>query len=240
MATDILDVQALDKRFGGLKALRSCSFSVPLGSITAVVGPNGSGKTTLFNCVTGLLRADGGEILFEGQSMLRLSSDAIARAGLARTFQTTRVFQKLTVEENLVAAASHSQRGAAKSGLELIDMFGLGQFISRRAGDLSYGQQKLVEMAAVMAMRPTLVLLDEPAAGVSPQLIEMLGSYIRDLNARGTTFVVVEHNMPFVFDLCDPVIVLDQGAVIAAAAPAEVRANDRVLDAYLGTGAPDA
>jgi neutral amino acid transport system ATP-binding protein len=236
----LLEVDGLVRRFGGIAALDGCTLAAERGSVTGVVGPNGSGKTTLFNCITGLLRADAGHILFRGRQISGSPPDHIARSGLGRTFQTTRVFEQLTVMENLSAATYLSGRGTERSGIAILERFGLTGFLRTQAGELSYGQQKLVELAAVMATSPELVLLDEPAAGVSPALLEHLAACVRELSQDGVAFVVVEHNMPFVFALCDVIFVLDAGKTIATGSPSEVRANDRVLAAYLGEETSDA
>jgi branched-chain amino acid transport system ATP-binding protein len=241
--TMLLEVDALTKRFGGVTAVDACSFSVPAGSITALVGPNGSGKTTAFNLITGYARRDAGVIRFDGNSVRAPDPTRLARRGLTRTFQQARVFADLTLVENMVAALQQPWRSAFRRAvrqheraraLELLDEFGLSRLARERAGNLSYGQKKLLEFAAVLMGEPKLVLLDEPTAGVNPVLVEQIESRIRELNARGLTFLVVEHNMNLVMRLCDPVVVLDHGTKLAEGRPDEVRTDTRVLDAYLG------
>jgi ABC-type branched-subunit amino acid transport system ATPase component/ABC-type branched-subunit amino acid transport system permease subunit len=240
----LLEIRGASRRFGGLVAVDSADLTVRKGTITALIGPNGSGKTTLFNLVTGGMQADAGEIFFEGRRIDRMPPWKRGHLGLGRTFQVTRLFKEMTVLENVVAplpngrwrtmfadAVSGEEADRAR---ELLDVVGLGRFAGQRAGDLSYGQQKLVELAQVLMLEPTLILLDEPAGGVNPSLLERLVEVIRELNARGITFLVVEHNIPLVLDLCDPVIVFSRGRPIAEGPPQAIRSDPVVLDAYLG------
>ena len=241
--TALLEVLGLTKRFGGVTAVDACSFDVPAGTITALVGPNGSGKTTAFNLITGYTRPDAGSIRFADAPVSRPDPTRLARSGLTRTFQQARTFADLTLVQNLVAALQEPWRAAFRSAvrpsenahaLELLEEFGLAGLARERAGNLSYGQKKLLEFATVLMGEPRLVLLDEPTAGVNPVLVEQIEERIRDLNARGLTFLVVEHNMNLVMRLCDPVVVLDHGMKLAEGRPDEVRSDPRVLDAYLG------
>jgi len=243
MTGALLEVDRLTKRFGGVTAVDDCSFSVPEGRVTALVGPNGSGKTTVFNLVTGYLRPDAGGIRLAGAAVRRPDPTRLSRRGLTRTFQQARVFSDLTLVQNMVAAVQQPWRallrGALRSSeraraLELLEEFGLARLAHDRAGTLSYGQKKLLEFAAVLMGDPRLVLLDEPTAGVNPVLAEQIEARIRELNARGLTFLLVEHNMNLVMRLCDPVVVLDHGTKLSEGTPAEVRNDPRVLDAYLG------
>jgi neutral amino acid transport system ATP-binding protein len=241
--TALLEIDGLTKRFGGVTAVDACSFSVPAGSVTALVGPNGSGKTTAFNLITGYTRRDAGAIRFDETTVRTPDPTRLARRGLTRTFQQARVFADLTLVENMVAALQQPWRSAFRvavrpseraRALELLDEFGLARLSHERAGNLSYGQKKLLEFAAVLMADPKLVLLDEPTAGVNPVLVEQIEGRIRELNERGLTFLVVEHNMNLVMRLCDPVVVLDHGTKLADGHPDEVRNDPRVLDAYLG------
>ena len=241
--TALLEIEGLTKRFGGVTAVNTCSFAVPEGSVTALVGPNGSGKTTAFNLITGYARADEGIVRFAGQAVRRPDPIRLSRSGLTRTFQQARIFADLTLVENMVAALQQPWRAAFSTAvrgheraraLELLEEFGLARLAQERAGNLSYGQKKLLEFAAVLMGDPRLVLLDEPTAGVNPVLVEQIEERIRELNARGLTFLVVEHNMNLVMRLCDPVVVLAQGSKLAEGHPDEVRNDSRVLDAYLG------
>lgn len=241
----ILEVRHLSKRFGGLQAVNDCSFGVPEGSITALIGPNGSGKTTVFNIVTGMMTADSGEVWFDGRRIDHLPPWSRAHLGLGRTFQITRLFGEMTVLENVVAPlrgfslrqlnqTAISGEEAARAE-ELIRMVGLLAYRDRPAASLSYGQRKLIELAQVLALEPRVILLDEPAGGINPTLIERLGELIVELNSQGKTFLIVEHNMPFVMGLCNPIRVLARGTTICEGSPEYVQQDRCVLEAYLGT-----
>lgn len=240
----LLEVRGLHKSFGGNHAVDDCSFTVPEGSITALIGPNGSGKTTVFNLISGTMTPDKGEILLGGERIERMSPWSRAHRGVGRTFQITRLFREMTVLENVVAplrdfsmpqlglgAVSGSEAARAE---ELLEFVGMAAYRDAKAGALSYGQQKLVELAQVLMLDPQLILLDEPAGGINPTLIERMGDLIRELNSKGKTFLLVEHNMPFVVGLCDPIRVLARGAVIAQGTPEQIQKDPLVLDAYLG------
>jgi neutral amino acid transport system ATP-binding protein len=240
----LLSVNGLTKRFGGVAAVNGCSFEVAEGTITALIGPNGSGKTTAFNMITGYLPADSGEVAFAGRPVPRPDPTRLYRAGLTRTFQQARVFPALTLIENLTVAISQPwrtllRRSVSEQGreraLSLLEEFGLERLAGRQAGELSFGQRKLLEFATVLMGEPRLVLLDEPTAGVNPVMVEQIEGHVRDLHARGLTFLIVEHDMHLVMRLCDPVIVLDRGATIKQGPPDEVQSDPAVLDAYLGT-----
>lgn len=240
----LLEVVGVCKAFGGIHALDTCSISVEKGSITGLIGPNGSGKTTLFNVITGYERVDSGRVTFQDQNITNASPARIFRLGIGRTFQLTRVFPRLTVLENMHVAAQRggwkgwlgrwSSAHEQKRALELLDFVGLTSLKALPAGNLSYGQRKLLEFAFILIADPQVILLDEPAGGVNPTMLNYLTMRIRELNQRGVTFLVVEHNMEFVMTLCDRVMVMHRGTRIAEGTPEEVRANPAVLEAYLG------
>lgn len=240
----LLEVRLVSKAFGGIQALQDCSLSVEKGTITGLIGPNGSGKTTLFNTITAHERANVGEILFDGRPITKLSPAEIFGLGIGRTFQLTRIFPRLSVLENMHIALPRSLRGLLRHwgddseqahALTLLDTVGLTHLRDEPAGTLSYGQKKLLEFALLLVARPRMILLDEPAGGVNPTMINELASIIRRLNQEDQiTFLVVEHNMEFVMTLCNTVNVMHRGAIIAAGPPTQVRENAAVLEAYLG------
>lgn len=240
----VLEVQGLSRRFGGLMAVSDVSFAVEEGTIHGLIGPNGAGKTTTFNLISGYYRPTSGRIIYRGEDIGGMSTAQIARRGLVRTFQHTTLFREMTVLENVVAPLRSFSVGQLRLGAvsgseaaraeELLAFVGMSAYRDARAGALSYGQQKLVELAQVLMLDPKLILLDEPAGGINPTLIERMGDLIRELNANGKTFLLVEHNMPFVIGLCNPIRVLARGAVIAQGTPDEIQKDPVVLDAYLG------
>jgi neutral amino acid transport system ATP-binding protein len=240
----LLEAQNISKAFGGIHALDTCSITVEQGTITGLIGPNGSGKTTLFNIITGYEKVDEGTVRFSGQTITNLTPDKVFRLGIGRTFQLTRIFPRLTVMENMHVAAQRegarallsrwSSTHEQKRALELLDFVGLTNLKDMQAGNLSYGQKKLLEFAFVLIAEPQVILLDEPAGGINPVMINQLSERIRTLNKRGVTFLVVEHNMEFVMGLCDNVMVMHRGSKIAEGTPAQIRNNPAVLEAYLG------
>jgi ABC-type branched-subunit amino acid transport system ATPase component len=245
--TALLEVEGVSKAFGGLQALDVCSLSVEEGTVAGLIGPNGSGKTTLFNVMTGYEQVRQGTVRFKGASITNAPPDRVFKLGIGRTFQLTRIFARLTVLENMLVATQHREgwlgsvfRTSASLGPEreramaLLEFVGIDGLARQPAGILSYGQRKLLELAYVLVADPDVVLLDEPAGGVNPSLINHLAEKIRDLNRQGKTFLVVEHNMEFVMGICDSLTVMHQGSAIMTGSPAEVRAHPKVLDAYLG------
>jgi branched-chain amino acid transport system ATP-binding protein len=240
----LLEVRELSKSFGGIHAVDGCSFAVEAGSITALIGPNGAGKTTVFNLISGLHRPDGGAILFDGARIDGLAPHRITRRGLARTFQISRDLAGLSVLENVIVQApargplhllepamSAAERERA---LELLSFLGIVGLAYEPAAKLSYGQKKLLEIAGCLMANPRLVLLDEPAGGINPALLEVIVDRVRALRAEGVTFLIVEHNMDVVMNLCDPVVVMAYGRFLAHGSPAAIQSDPAVLEAYLG------
>ena len=253
--TALLRTEGVSKAFGGVQALSDCTLDVEEGSITGLIGPNGSGKTTLFNVITGYEHVDSGEVYLGARRITNAPPDKVFTAGIGRTFQLTRVFSRLTVMENMIVAAHHGERSRAgrtwnplaraggpatrRRAMELLEFTGIASHAGARAETLSYGQRKLLELSYVLIADPEIVLLDEPAGGVNPTLIALLADRIRELNAQGTTFLIVEHNMDFVMGLCHRVTVLDYGTAVVTGPPEVIRSDHRVLDAYLGTAEED-
>jgi ABC-type branched-subunit amino acid transport system ATPase component len=240
----LLETVDISKSFGGINALNTCCLRVDEGEIAGLIGPNGSGKTTLFNVMTGYESPDSGTVWMRDRAITGASPRAVFRLGIGRTFQLTRIFQRLTVLENVHVAAQRTglagmlgRWSAAKeraSVLELLDFVGLSHLQDMPAGNLSYGQKKLLEFASILVASPKLILLDEPAGGINPTMITYLADRIRELNKRGVTFLVVEHNMEFVMELCNRVTVMHRGTTIAEGTPSAIRQSSAVLDAYLG------
>jgi len=247
----LLSATGVSRAFGGVKALQDCSLEVQQGSITGLIGPNGSGKTTLFNVITGYVKPDAGTVTFDGEDITNARPDAVFARGIGRTFQLTRIFGRISVLENMLVATQHQEgwlRGLTRSksskeevgaAMEWLDFVGIAKLADLQAGALSYGQRKLLELAYVLVADPDVILLDEPAGGVNLTLINEIAGKIRTLNDAGKTFLIVEHNMEFVMNLCDHVTVMHQGRDLVSGLPAEVRANPLVLDAYLGGGEED-
>ena len=247
MSTPVLKVTDLRKAYGAIQAVGGVSFEVRPGEIFGVIGPNGSGKTTLFNSMLGQITPDTGRIELKGEDVTQLGPLALNRRGVGRTFQTLQVFGKMTVRDNLIVAAQEHQGSMwsrmfapSDSGLgakadALIDQFHINHVAHKKAGELSYGQQKLVDIAMAFMSEPDLVLLDEPCAGVNPSLVGGISTLLKELNrSRKGSFVVIEHNMDFVMALCHRIMVMVEGKVLAIGTPDEIRGNKQVLDAYLG------
>ncbi len=230
---DVLVIDRISKSFGGRVALSEASLAVRRGSITGVIGPNGSGKSTLFNIVAGTLRPDAGTILINGRNTSRHSPAQICREGVGRTFQISRLFTEMTVLENLVAVAhGKSDTLAVRRALELLDWLEIGSLQEKWGSELSYGQRKLVEIARALMLDPTVMLLDEPFAGINPRLQNRIIDHLNDLRARGLTLFFIDHEMRIVLDICDRVHVLAEGRVIAAGLPGEIRDDPKVVEAY--------
>ena len=230
----ILTVNDVSIRFGGVQALNKANLTIRPHRITGVIGPNGSGKSTLFNAVTGVTRADAGSIHFRGNDITRLGSHRINELGIGRTFQLTRLFGRLTAFENLVVVARGDQAAARLRAEELLDVVALRHVRDEYGANLSYGQQKLLEFVRLLMTDPTLIMLDEPFAGVNPtmerRLLDQMEGWLRD----GRTIVVTDHEMKIMMEICEEIYVLDYGEVIAHGSPAEIRADTRVMEAYFG------
>ena len=253
MTQPLLSARNLSKRFGSLKAVQNACIEVPAGSITGLIGPNGAGKTTFFNLLSNFIAPDRGEVIFDGKPIHPLPSHHIARLGMVRTFQVARVLSRLSVLENMMLGAQRQsgerfwdvwfqvhrtrqqQRELRDRAMGILTAVGLDRMAGEYAGALSGGQRKLLELARTLMADPKLVLLDEPAAGVNPALIDKICDRLRDWNQQGLTFLIVEHNMDVVMSLCDRVWVLAEGQNLADGTPVEIQSDSRVLEAYLGT-----
>jgi branched-chain amino acid transport system ATP-binding protein len=249
----MLEVRQLTKRFGGLSAVSEVTTTIEAGKVNAVIGPNGAGKTTFFNLISGTLRPTSGSIVFQGRDVTHLRADQVARLGIARTFQTTALFDMATVLDNLIVG----HRLRTKAGLadvlvnsarlrreeqlcrdkarEALDFVGISHIAHRMAGDISQEERKRVAFALALATQPRLLLLDEPAGGVNPEETEGLAELIRKIVRHGLTVCLVEHKMQMIMSLADKITVLNYGEKIAEGTPAQIRANPAVIDAYLGS-----
>jgi len=230
----ILEVREVTKRFGGVIAVNRCSLVLVPGKIYGLIGPNGSGKTTLFNCITGLERRDAGQVLFKGRRIDGLKPHQIAHIGIGRTFQIIRVFPELTTLENLLVVTQEPFEVARRKAMDLLRFVTLDRLQNEYAGNLSYGQQKLLEFSRVLMTDPELILLDEPAAGVNRTLLNELLAAIASLRDRGKTILIVEHDMKVVMGLCERIFVLDYGEKIAEGPPEAIQGDQRVVEAYFG------
>jgi ABC-type branched-subunit amino acid transport system ATPase component len=248
----ILQIAGLSKAFNGVRAVQNASFDVEEGSITGLIGPNGSGKSTTIDCISGFQRPDAGRIELGGRNITHFSAATVARAGLIRTFQNVRVYESYNLLDNLLVAEAsfldlswfdvlvrtrefRSKSAAASDrARELIELVGLTRLIDAPATVLSYGQKKLLAFAAAMMARPRLIVLDEPVAGVNPTRVNEVADILRKANATGISFLIVEHNVEFINNLCHKVIVFEQGSKLTEGSPEDVRNDPRVLDAYLG------
>jgi ABC-type branched-subunit amino acid transport system ATPase component len=229
-----LEVQQLRKSFGGVAAVNGVSLSLPPGRIYGLIGPNGSGKTTFFNCITGIERLDGGQVFLNGERVDGLKPHQIAVRGVGRTFQVIRVFPELSALENLLVVTRDAYDLAVGRAHELLRFVKLERLAGEYAGNLSYGQQKLVEFVRMLMRDPALILLDEPAAGVNRTLLNDLLDAVRALRDRGKTVLLVEHDMKVVMGLCETIFVLDHGEKIAEGPPGVIQGDERVIEAYFG------
>ncbi|MWB78035.1 ATP-binding cassette domain-containing protein [Pseudooceanicola sp. 216_PA32_1] len=248
MTETVLSIRNISKSFGGIHAVRDVSFDVYKGEVLGLIGPNGSGKSTLFNCVLGQLKPDAGGVTVTGQDVAGKRACELSKLGVGRTFQQLSVFPEMSVLDNLILAGQEhrgsmfsrlfgpSDAGLTEEADRMISFFRLGHLRDELAGSLSYGQQKLVDAAMAFMANPALVLLDEPAGGVNLTMLGHLKERLKTYNREHeTTFVVIEHNMEFVMSLCTRIVVLAEGAIIAEGTPEEIRANQTVIDAYLGS-----
>jgi ABC-type branched-subunit amino acid transport system ATPase component len=248
----MLQVDGISKFFGGLKALDNCTLNVEEGSITALIGPNGSGKTTMFNVITGFLKPNLGQVLFEGRKITGLPEHRIANMGIARTFQVSSLFPKLTVWENLLVAYPHQVgeslfsvfarpvaiRKQEEKQMELayrsLERIGLTNKINEQAANLSAPEARMLEIGRQLMFSPRLVLLDEPSSGVNPAMLDMLADRILELKKEGLTFFIIGHNLSFIMKLSDTMHVLQYGKLIASGTPKTVARDPRVIEAYMG------
>jgi branched-chain amino acid transport system ATP-binding protein len=231
-----LDIRDLRKAFGGVRAVDGCTFAIPRGKISGLIGPNGSGKTTTFNLLTGLLQPDGGEVVYQDENLAGLRPYQIFRRGITRTFQITRIFREMTVLENMLSVMGLGvpDRVARERAEALIAFVNLTHLRAEYGGRLSYGQQKLLEFARALMTEPDVILLDEPAAGVNRTLLQHLLDHIHRLEEQGKTILIVEHDMTVIMNHCERIFVMDGGVKIAEGPPEEIRRDERVLDAYFG------
>nr|WP_173391210.1 ABC transporter ATP-binding protein [[Leptolyngbya] sp. PCC 7376] len=249
----LLQASGLRKSFGGIHAVQNAYIDVPQGNITGLIGPNGAGKTTLFNLLSNFIQPDEGKVIFDGQEVQHLPSHEIALKGFVRTFQVARVLSRLSVLENMLLAAQHQtgenilkvwfqqgnirrqERANREKAMAILESVGLAEKAQDYAGALSGGQRKLLEMARALMSDPKLILLDEPAAGVNPTLINQICDHIVRWNSEGISFLIIEHNMDVIMTLCNHIWVLAEGTNLADGTPTEIQNNDQVLEAYLGS-----
>jgi len=244
----MLKVKNLKKCFGGVKAVDDCSFEVKKKTITALIGPNGAGKSTVFNIISALLKEDSGQVIFKGRDITHLSPEKISNLGISRLFQQSRLFNNLTVQENLLLALDNEDTKFWKNLFslnkitseekerieEVLELVGMEKFKNILARDLSYGQKRLIELIRMILKPHELLMLDEPVTGINPKLREEIAKILVKLKEKGETLLFIEHDMNFILNIVDYVIVMEKGKIIAEGKPKEIKNNPRVLEAYLG------
>ncbi|MBT3817121.1 MAG: ABC transporter ATP-binding protein [Candidatus Magasanikbacteria bacterium] len=244
----MLEIKKISKDFGGVKAVNNCSFKVEPNTITALIGPNGAGKSTLFNLISSVIKSDTGKIFFDKKDITNLPPEKVSNAGISRLFQKARLFENLTVEDNLLLALDHTdtkfwfnlfcktpkQTDKIQKVEKMLDMLGMKKTKNMFAKDLSYGQKRLIELGRTILNPHSFLMLDEPVAGVTPELRDKIANILIELKNQGETILLIEHDMNFTLGIADRVIVLDQGSVLIEGTPKQIKNNKQVLKAYLG------
>lgn len=244
----MLKIQNVSKHFGGVKAVNNCSFDIKENNITALIGPNGSGKSTVFNLISGVLKEDSGNIIYNKTDITHFSPEQVSNAGISRLFQKSQLFDNLTIKENLLLAIDNEDTKFWKNLLgknkttkekeervnEMLKSIEMESFSNKLGRELSFGQKRLIEIARTILKPHKLLMLDEPVAGVNPKLRKKISEIILDLKKQGATILLIEHDMNFALNLADEVIVMDEGKVIAKGTPSQIKDNKKVLEAYLG------
>ncbi len=233
-----LEVRNLHKDFGGIKAVNGCNLMIPSGQISGLIGPNGSGKTTTFNLLTGITPPDSGEVIYKGEDIAGLKPYQVFQKGITRTFQITRIYREMTAYENMLSVSylNTPLNEARERAATLLQFVTLDKLRDEYGGNLSYGQQKLLEFARALMTDPDLILLDEPAAGVNRTLLNSLLDRIHELQAMGKTIIIVEHDMKVIMNHCEKIFVMDYGVNIAEGKAEDIQNNERVIEAYFGHG----